>query len=428
MSSRSAQIQGMAYVPGQATGVVRRGHHPAAPDAILILRESELAPFETGPAGIIVMDGAPFSHTVIALLGQGRPTVIVAARDAAMLRDGETVTMDGGTGLVRTGPAVGTGRVPPAPTPGEPVRTRDGTGVHLRASVRGSAAARRAVSFGAAAIGLVRTEFLMPEDGRVPDLAYYREALGRLCAAAHPLPVTLRLLDLAPDKLPSWLPASPGMTSALGLQGARLFDLEPVRSAFHAQLAAVAALRKHHTLRLIVPYLTRYEELRHWLGVIRRRVSGPVEIGAMVETPAAALDIASWLATADFIAVGCNDLMQCLFAADRDQGALRAYLDPYAPVLYRLLAQMASAAGANLERVQLCGLLAQLRGVLPVLLGLGFRAFSVDAYSIPYLAEVVERTTIPQAQGLTAAVCAARESREVLDLLGIPPGPAAALP
>jgi phosphoenolpyruvate-protein kinase (PTS system EI component) len=143
----------------------------------------------------------------------------------------------------------------------------------------------------------------------------------------------------------------------------------------------------------------------------------------MVETPAAALDIAQFCEAADFVALGTNDLMQCLFAADRDLPELRDYLDPYAPVLYRFLRQVAELAGPHLHRVQVCGALSQLRGVLPLLLGLGYRVFSVDPVFIPYLARDVTATDTTAARALVDTVCGVRTSEEVREHLGFSPAP-----
>jgi phosphoenolpyruvate-protein kinase (PTS system EI component) len=292
--------------------------------------------------------------------------------------------------------------------------------VYLRASVRSVAAAHRARAAGAASIGLVRSEFLLPEADALPDTAFYRAVFGQLCAAAAPLTVTVRLLDVAADKMPAWLRSIPGAGGVLGLQGVRLFGREPVRSVLHAQLAALDSLDPSCDIRLLIPYLVRLEELQYWSGYLRRRLSRPLSLGAMVETPAGALDMVNWFDSADFVALGCNDLMQCLFAADRDRAELRHYLDPYAPLLFRFFRQVAKAAASRLERVQLCGLLSQLPGVLPVLLGLGYRVFSVDASLIPYLARSVETTSIEAARVLAQQVCAARTSSEVAELLGVP--------
>lgn len=403
------QLIATPYVPGQARGVLSR--NPLAPDVIVILDSPTLPP-TAQPAAVIVVDGAPFSHPMLALLARGIPTVITTAADAANLNDGELVQLDGARGLVWPvqpfepfAPAE-----PPLPAAGEPVYTADGEPVLLRASVRDAAGAARAKERGAESIGLVRTEFIEPPDGRQPDAAFYKEAFSALLAAAHPLTVTLRLLDIAADKRPAWLP--PGRDSGpLGRQGVRLFDVDPVRSVVAAQLAALARLNAPERLRLLLPYITTAAEAKRWHSEIRATLDVP--IGVMIETPAAALDIAALLDVADFAALGTNDLMQCLFAADRDQPALRGYLDAYAPLLYRFLKEVARAAGPRLPGLQVCGLLQQLPGVLPVLLGLGYRSFSVDAVFLPYLATAVQRTRIDPARSLAEDVCRAPGSGEV---------------
>ena len=134
----------------------------------------------------------------------------------------------------------------------------------------------------------------------------------------------------------------------------------------------------------------------------------------MVETPAGVLDLHNWLDMTDFVSIGCNDLMQCLFAADRDRPELRKYLDPYAPLLYRFLAPIAPTTAEQATRIQICGVLPQLPGVLPVLLGLGFRAFSVDAALVPDLAQTIQSTSIIDAEQLAEQVCQARDSQQGL--------------
>ena len=138
----------------------------------------------------------------------------------------------------------------------------------------------------------------------------------------------------------------------------------------------------------------------------------------MIETPSGALDIGRWLDTVDFVAVGCNDLMQSVFAADRDQPMLKTYLDPYAPVLFRLFKQMAESIEERLDRVQLCGLLPQYPGVMPILLGLGYRTFSVEAMLIPHLVQVIQSVSTKSARILAERVCDARQTCEVTKLLG----------
>jgi phosphoenolpyruvate-protein kinase (PTS system EI component) len=207
---------------------------------------------------------------------------------------------------------------------------------------------------------------------------------------------------------------------ALGLQGARLYGHKDIRRIVEAQLNAIDILSRDYNLRILLPFLVRREELQFWLTFVQERISNPIKIGAMVETPAAGLDFVNWLDLIDFTAIGTNDLMQCLFAADRDQPMLSRYLDPYAPLLYRFLRQMARDAGTLISQTQICGVLSQLPGVLPILIGLGYRAFSVDAALIPYLAAETKSISIQAVQELAQEVCDAKDTRQVCQLLNLP--------
>lgn len=416
----AAPIAGMPYVPGSMEGWLRRGPAQAAADAILLLEQHQVADVRGEAAGFVVVEGAPLSHALIGLLDKGRPTIIVSAAQAATMREGCWVCLDGYSGLLRYGDPTRPAQTQPVvdADPAARLCSADGVAVHLRASVRSPESAGRAVAAGAESIGLVRSEFLVPAAGVAADSAFYTQSFAAVCQAAAPRPVTIRLLDVAADKALPGLPQSASETGVLGRQGVRSFDTEPVRSLVRDQLAAIDALASRYQLRLIIPYLTRFEELCHWRDTISDQLAHPVPIGAMIETPAAALDLAHWLTVADFAAVGCNDLMQCLFAADRDRYELHRYLDPYSPVLYRFMSAVAdSVRGEDLGRVQLCGVLPQLPGVLPLLLGLGYRAFSVDAAWLPWLRQMVRTTEMVRAQKLARQVCEARESVQVTALV-----------
>jgi phosphoenolpyruvate-protein kinase (PTS system EI component) len=411
-----SELQATPFVPGIARGVLRRGGAHKASDSIIVVAQHELKRFDPRPAGIVVVEGAPFSHPMITVFGMGIPTIIVSRDMAAMLSEGSEVVIDGARGTIEQSvKAVFTEMpVPPPPAAGKAVTTADGTEVVLRASVSSSEAAARALTYGAAGIGLVRSEFLTPAGGRRPDAIFFERALHELCEAARPLPMIVRLPDIAPDKPVPWLPPLAGMTGPLGLQGARLYGREPVRSVFHAMVDAVARLRDRHEFSLLIPYLASCAEFRHWRDEIAQRLVGPsLPIGAMAETPAAVLEMPNWFDVADFVAIGCNDLMQCLFAADRDLPELSFLLDPCAPSLLRFLRQAAEAAGDNIHKVQLCGLLPQLPGMLPVLVGMGFRVFSIEPVMVPYLAQLTRTISVTQAADLAQRVCAANDSQQV---------------
>ncbi|MFN3593363.1 MAG: putative PEP-binding protein [Thiobacillaceae bacterium] len=412
-------IQALPFVPGHARGRVCIGADGANAQSIVVLTQAELTRLKVRPVGVILVGGALYAHPTLRLLSQGIPTVLLAAEAASTLPPGLELSLDGQTGRLSPEPEGEVALPPAAPALGQPVLTRDGVAIELRCSItdaRGAAAARAA---GAAAIGLARSEYLYPADGRQPDRVFLTEACAAVCEAAAPLSVTFRLIDIAGDKRPPWLPDVPGLGGTLGLQGARLYAVESVRSVYLAQLDALAALADRYPLRVLLPYLVSVGEFERLQAEIRQHLPDFVPLGSMLETPAAALAVREFLEQADFAALGMNDLMQCLFAADRYRPELCAYLDPYSPVIYRFLRLVATQAGAGIARVQVSGLLAQLPGVLPVLIGLGYRAFSVDPVMLPWLAQRVRQTETHAAAALADALCSARCPAEVKRLLGL---------
>ncbi len=415
-STLARPIHGMGFVPGVARGKLTR--NPAT-KGVLLADHKLLQGMSALPAGCVLLDAAPFSHASINLLSRGIPTVIVGAEEALQLHEGLEVILDGASGRVLPSQADDADLTPfPPPVPRD-VHTLDGERVELRASVRSVAAVHLARERGLAAIGLVRTEFLLPDAGAMPDRAFYAAAFEDLLEAACPLPVIFRLLDLAADKHPSWASALPD-TGPLGLHGSRLYRHPVVRNVVEAQLQALALLGRRSTVSLLVPNVDTVEQFRHRRASIDTALSGRgISVGAMLETAGAALAVEEFLATTDLVGLGLNDLMQSLFGADRDLPAVRAQLDPYAPALYRFLRLIAELAGPGVNRVQLCGILPQLPGVLPVLLGLGYRTFSVDVAHAPYLAVTVATRSTAEDRDLAEAVCAAASSHAVADLLGV---------
>jgi phosphoenolpyruvate-protein kinase (PTS system EI component) len=384
---------------------------------IVMLEQPLTDPFEPLPAGFVMVDGAPLSHSLIPLLASGVPVILISRSQAKGLQAGMELVLDGGTGLLTTDLSA---HISPHESHGAGgvLATRDGEAVSLRVSARSRRAVRHAAEFGAESIGLLRSEFLVPEDERLPDAAFYHSAFRKLCETAAGLPLTIRLFDVAASKRPSWLSLGPVDAGVLGRQGVRLYADEPVRGIYQAQLQAIAELTPEFEVRVLLPYVADLAELQYWHDDIKRRLVYPVSIGAMAETPAAALQLHEWLEVVEFVAIGCNDLMQCLFGADRDEPELRRYLDCYSPALYRFLRQVADTVQDRLDAVQLCGVLPQLPGILPLLLGLGYRVFSVEATLLSYLRPTIAGTHAGEARILAERVCQAHSSAAVREILG----------
>lgn len=415
------EMQAVPFVPGRVRGTVRHGLAGAGSGNLVVLSRQELDDFSGPCAGLIVLGIAPLAHPMIRLLGLAAPGVMVDEEQGGVLAEGLELILDGDRGLLYSlefAAPLPPGEEPAAPVAGAAICTADRQRVYLSAGVSSLEAVRRARRNGAYAIGSLRSEYLGFDHAVAPDAECCERTLREFCAAARPLPVTLRLPDIAIDKQPRWLGALPGMDGPLGLRGARLYHIEPVRGALGALLEAVSRLAAEFDIRLLIPFLTSPEEFIHLRREIEDALAMPMSIGAMVETPAAALMMREFLAAADFIDIGCNDLMQCLYAADRDVPQVAPLLDPYAPAMFRLLRLVAEQAGARQEDIQLCGMYSQVPGVLPALLGLGYRRFNVDPLFIPLLARRVAATDSEQAQVLAQQVCAAEDARSVIEIIG----------
>jgi phosphoenolpyruvate-protein kinase (PTS system EI component) len=202
------------------------------------------------------------------------------------------------------------------------------------------------------------------------------------------------------------------------MQGSRLYPYEPIHSVVRNQLTALAKLSEHYSIEVLIPFIGRRDELLRWIEFVRRDLPKPVPIGAMAETPAAVLDLANWGGLVDFFSIGTNDLIQYYFGADRDEPTLSKMLDPYDPALFRLLQQVADSTEEYRDGIRLCGVLPRLPGVLPILVGLGFRHFSVDPIWIPYLAQALYSQSLSETKELAHRVCLCRDSKEVGKTLG----------
>jgi phosphoenolpyruvate-protein kinase (PTS system EI component) len=410
-------------VPGRAAGAAETDPRRSAGDRILLVGQDRLGEVAAPPAGLVLVDAVPFSHPVIRWLGRGTPVALTDAAAAAQWTAGEPVVLDAVGRELRAAspderPAPWT--APPPPEAGRPVRTGDGVAVHLCASIAGASDAARARASGAASIGLVRSEYLVPGDGGAPNEGFYRQAFGAMLRLAAPLALTIRLLDLAGDKWPGWLPRRGAGEALDELHGSQLYAYEPVARVVDAQLAALKGVAETKPLRLIWPSGGRLEDFAARRDRLRASLPPAVRVGAMVETPVELLALREWLGEADFVAIGCNDLLSNLFDADRDNPRQGRLLDPYRPGLYRFLGEACDRAGTGLERVQLCGLLPQVEGVLPVLIGLGLRRFSGEPALIPLLARCVAAGTVRACEELAGAVCRAEDSNAVRQLVGAP--------
>jgi len=388
---------------------------------------SELTPgelallHERGVAGIVTEHGGPHSHTAIMASSLNIPAVLGVRRAQALLREGETLILDGGQGLVYASPddivrshyeqvQADTRRFRLAleAIRDEPCESRDGARIRLMANAERVPEIRQAIADGAIGIGLYRTEFMYLQ-GAPPDeesqLAEYLAALEAVDGRV----LTIRTLDIGADKLIDPVDAAPlprGANPALGLRAIRLCLRDMDR--FREQLRAILRASAHGKVRCLIPMLTNVGEVlavHRLLDIARRELDDAgipydrdMPLGGMIEVPAAALALADLGRHLDFISVGTNDLLQYTLAADRiDEQVAHLYDLQHSGVL-RLLRHIFREAEALGIPAAVCGEVAGDRRYTRLLLALGLREFSMYPGRLLEIKQAIRQTDIPRAQ------------------------------
>jgi multiphosphoryl transfer protein len=265
-------------------------------------------------------------------------------------------------------------------------RARDGTRIEVFANLGNASDAVAAVANGAEGCGLLRTEFLFIDRNTAPDEAEQLEAYQSIAATLAPRPLVLRLMDVGGDKPLRYLPLPAEENPALGLRGIRAGLARP--DLLRTQLRAALRVRPAGSLRLLIPMVTDLSEIlavRHVVDELMAELGTPsrIELGAMIETPAAALLASSLIREADFLSIGSNDLTQYTLAMDRGHAELAGRADALHPAVLKLIAAAASAGAAAGKMVAVCGGAAADRLAVPLLLGLGVRELSVVPAMVP---------------------------------------------
>jgi phosphotransferase system enzyme I (PtsI) len=369
--------------------------------------------------GLAIDAGSRTSHTAILARSLAIPTVVGLGAAARQIVPGTTVVVDGTAGELLADPPpdvarayearVGGGRgdlADDASSPG-PATTRDGVRIRLYANVDRLGdvdAARRA---GADGVGLLRSEVLLV-GGSLPGLTGPESELAQaavyrqVAVAMAPRPVSIRTFDLDESQLGGAGEPGDDRHRVLGLRGVRLGLAEPglLETQLRAILRAAAAAGN---VQVLVPFVTTASEIvqvRERLALARRSlaaegVAAPeVALGAMIEVPAAALAADHLAEAADFLAVGTNDLVQYLLAADRTDERVAPLVAPVHPSLIRLLRILPRLAGRHRTGLSVCGEMGSQPAMLALLIGLGVREFSMTPAALPAARRVIEASDV----------------------------------
>lgn len=367
--------------------------------------------------GFITDVGGKTSHTAIVARSMDIPAVVGAREASRIIRRDDWVVIDGDAGIVIVDPSPivleeyrfrqrqsDLGRERLARLRNTPAVTLDGEQVELMANIELPADAPAALEAGAVGVGLFRSEFLfMNRNGELPGEDEQFEAYRSAVESMKGLPVTIRTVDIGADKPLDRMSANElrhehALSPALGLRAIRWSLSEP--GMFRQQLRAILRAAAYGEVRLLIPMVAHLSEVRQTMEALARarhqlieagKKFGQVQVGAMVEVPAAALALPAFLRHFDFVSIGTNDLIQYVLAIDRADEAVAHLYDPWHPAVLGLLSRTIAQARAFGKPVSVCGEMAGDPAFTELLLAMGLRSFSMHPAHIASIKQRVLR-------------------------------------
>jgi phosphoenolpyruvate-protein phosphotransferase (PTS system enzyme I) len=420
------ELVGNAEDGGGAKAAAAQSARDFAGEDPLVLVANDVAPADMMQfkrsvfTGFITDVGGRTSHTAIVARSMDIPAVVGAREASRLIRQDDWLVIDGDAGVVIVNPSpivLEEYRFRQRQSELErarlnrlrktPAVTLDGHAVELLANIELPGDAPGALAAGAMGVGLFRSEFLfMNRDGDLPGEEEQFEAYRDAVIGLQGLPVTIRTVDIGADKplermSQGDLRHEHGLNPALGLRAIRWSLAEP--GMFRQQLRAILRASAFGKVRILIPMVAQLGEVKLILESVARarqqlkdvgRAFGDVELGAMIEVPAAAVLIDRFLRHFDFVSIGTNDLIQYTLAIDRADEAVAHLYDPWHPAVLMLLQQTISCANGVGRGVSVCGEMAGDPAFTELLLAMGLRSFSMHPAHIAAIKQRVLRADI----------------------------------
>ena len=426
-----------AHVLLALAGEARPMHLPLPEQAVLLaddLLPSELTALDGRRlVAIALSGGGATSHVAILAAAMEIPMLIGLGGELRNIADGQTLIVDADGGTLFTSPsdeamAKGRSAVEARLAHGAALRlaaakecrSLDGTRVEIFANLGSVTDAIAAVASGAEGCGLLRTEFLFIDRETPPTEEEQVQAYQSIANTLGGRPLILRMMDVGGDKPLRYLPLPVEANPALGLRGVRTALLHP--NLMRTQLRAALRVQPFGLMRLLIPMVTDLLEILAVRRVIDElaaelKLEGRVALGAMIETPSAALTAAVLIRSVDFLSIGSNDLTQYTLAMDRGHAELARRTDALHPAVLQLIAATAIAGDAAGKLVAVCGGVAADRTAVPILLGLGIRELSVVPAAIPALKRQIAALRIEECRELAQRCLQLGSASEVRGLI-----------
>ena len=401
--------------------------NPATIDHEVIVVAHDLTPSDTAQLNkkfvkAFVTDiGGRTSHSAIMARSLEIPAIVGANDVSTSIKDGQMMIVDALEGIVILDPspeeieqyrakaqAFEEQKIEWAKLIDAPSVTKDGHQVELAANIGTPKDVSGVLDNGAEGIGLYRTEFLYMDSKELPTEEQQFEAYKTVLEAVKDKPVIVRTMDIGGDKELSYLPLPSEMNPFLGYRAIRIsLDRTEI---FKTQLRALLRASVYGNLRIMFPMIATLPEFRQAKAILEEvkeellaqgeKVSDKIQVGIMVEIPAAAVLADQFAKEVDFFSIGTNDLIQYTMAADRMNERVSYLYQPYNPSILRLIKMVIDASHKEGKWTGMCGEMAGDQIAVPLLLGLGLDEFSMSASSILKTRSLMKKLNLSELQEL----------------------------
>lgn len=365
--------------------------HDVSPADAIQFKHHQFAAFITDVGGVT-------SHTAILARSLNIPSIVALQRARDLIDDGELMIVDGAAGVVIVNPdpevlseyKLKQNQWQLAQQKLQLIKTTkavtvDGVAIDLLANIEVPDDVIAAKASGAVGVGLYRTEFLFMNRSEMPSEQEQFEAYKHVAEAMKGYPVTIRTLDIGADKQLNPDEVVTATNPALGLRAVRYCLAEP--HIFHTQFRALLRASHYGQVKILIPMLSNLAELRQARLLLERAKESlrkqyipfdeKIQLGGMVEVPAAAINAEAFAQELDFLSIGTNDLIQYTLAIDRADDAVAHLYNPLHPAVLRLIQLTIQAAEKYQKPVSVCGEMAGDIKLTRLLVGMGMRQLSM---------------------------------------------------
>jgi phosphoenolpyruvate-protein phosphotransferase (PTS system enzyme I) len=409
-----------------------------------ILFSNELTPSDTAQidkskvVGIVTETGGETSHVAILARSLEIPAIVGVGKFKDKIRNDDKVIIDANSGTVLFDPGEKTiaqyhekiniyndEKKEIAKLKDLPAVTTDGKKIELFGNIGCEADVKSALSNGAEGIGLFRTEFLYMDKKHMPSEAEQFTAYRVVAEAMKDKPVIIRTMDIGGDKELCYLPVPKEQNPFLGWRAIRMcLDMPEI---IQTQLRAILRASHYGKIKIMYPMIISIEEIRALNAILETEKKGltekkipfdeNIEVGIMIETPAAAIIASDLVREVDFFSIGTNDLTQYTLAVDRCNEKIAHLYQPLHPSVIRLIKNIIDVSHVHGKWTGICGELGGNEKAVLILVGMGIDELSMSPVSIGRIKKIIRKSSYAELKKIAEQALSLSETSAVIRLL-----------